>query len=96
MTLVKNINGTSDTDCKCGSWLQHWKKFTIQTVTYCSETSCMKTELVGAHVQKHNSTDNKWYIVPLCNAHNHVSSTSVLNVGATALVSANKSETCER
>ncbi len=21
---VRNINGTSDTTCKCGSWLKHW------------------------------------------------------------------------
>ncbi len=94
MTLVKNINGTSDTTCKCGSWLQHWKNFTIQTATYCSITSCINTDLLGAHVQKANSIDNNWYIVPLCRSHNN--STGVFEVGATALVSANKSETCDR
>lgn len=96
MTLVKNINGTtaSTTTCKCGSWLQHWKNFTTQTVIYCSASACTNTDLVGAHVQKANSTDEKWYIVPLCRAHNN--SAEVLDVGATALVPANRSETCDK
>ena len=25
----------------------------------------------GAHVKKVNSSDNSWYIVPLCRSHNH-------------------------
>lgn len=70
MTKVENINGTSDTECKCGSWIQHWKNFSIQTATYCSEESCIETDLEGAHVQKANSTDQSWYIVPLCGKHN--------------------------
>ena len=24
---VTNINGTSEYDCSCGSWLKHWEKF---------------------------------------------------------------------
>lgn len=50
---------------------------------------------MGAHVRKANSTDEKWYIYPLCNAHNK--STGELEVSDTyKLVSANKSETCEK
>lgn len=98
MTLVKNINGTTERakKCKCGSWIQHWKNFTTQMVTYCSESSCTNKYQDGAHVQKANSADEKWYIVPFCKPHNNASSTEVLNVGDTALVPANKSDTCEK
>jgi len=91
---IRNINGTSDTTCSCGSWLAHWKKFSGQPVTYCPATGCLKTDLVGAHVQKGGgSTDQKWYIFPLCSTHNqHVAELEVSDVHK--LVSANKSETC--
>jgi len=91
---VKNINGTSDTKCSCGSWLDHWKKFSGQAVTFCPASGCFKTDLVGAHVQKGGgSSDQKWYIYPLCNAHNQ--HTGELDVSDSyTLVSANKSETC--
>ncbi len=93
---IKNINGTSQTTCACGSWLNHWKKFSGQsTFSYCPAGACLKTDLVGAHVQKSDSSDNKWYIYPLCNAHNQ--HTGVLEVSDTyKLVSANKKETCEK
>ena len=101
---IKNINGTSDTTCACGSWLNHWKKSSGQTApTYCPSTSsldkltksCVNKDLVGAHVQRADSSDDKWYIYPLCNAHNQY--TGVLEVSDTyKLVSANKQETCEK
>jgi len=50
---------------------------------------------MGAHVQKADSSDAKWYIYPLCSAHNQ--STAELEVlDAYKLVSANKKETCEK
>ena len=67
---IKNINGTSDTTCTCGSWLKHWEKFSGQTTQFCTEVKCLNTDLVGAHVQKADDYDSKWYIIPLCNAHN--------------------------
>jgi len=93
---IKNINGTSQTTCSCGSWLKHWEKFSGQTVTYCPVSACLKKDLVGAHVQKGGgSTDQNWYIYPLCNAHNQ--STEELEVSDSyKLVSANKKETCEK
>lgn len=94
MAKVKNINGTSQSTCKCGSWYAHWRKFSGYDLTYCSVISCTKKERVGAHVQKANSTDNNWYIVPLCSSHNKSSGT--LDIGSTTLVSANKSLTCDK
>lgn len=90
---VKNINGTSQNRCKCGSWLQHWKKFSGQTATRCRAKGCSRTDLSGAHVQKAASYDNNWYIVPFCTAHNHTIGQVEL-VDGTVLVSANKSKIC--
>ena len=90
---IKNINGTSDTTCSCGSWLKHWEKFSGLSVTFCPVSTCVNKDLVGAHVQKANSTDDKWYIYPLCNSHNQ--STGELEVpDGNKLVPANKKETC--
>lgn len=93
---VKNINGTADAYCKCGSWLKHWEKFSEQPLpSYCSERSCIKTDLVGAHVQKYASTDSSWYIVPLCNFHNNtINPIEILD--HIKLVPASKSGTCEK
>ena len=92
---IRNINGTSQATCACGSWLKHWEKFSGQTVMYCPVDQCVRKDLVGAHVQKDGGFDNDWYIYPLCSAHNQ--STGVLDVSATySLVSVNKKETCEK
>jgi len=95
MTKIKNINGTSDRICRCGSWLKHWENFSGKKATYCSAYGCMqKTDLNGAHVQKATS-DMKWYIIPLCKEHN--AATGELEVSdSTVFVSANRSETCEK
>ncbi len=94
---IRNINGTSDTTCRCGSWLAHWKNFSGQAApTYCPAANCSNKDLVGAHVQKGGgSTDQKWYIYPLCEDHNkHKGELEVSD--SYKLVSANKKETCEK
>lgn len=92
---IKNINGTSQYTCACGSWLAHWENYSGQTVAFCPESTCLKTSLVGAHVQKAHSSDDNWYIYPLCSAHNQ--STGVLDVSdAYTLVSANQKKTCDK
>ena len=92
---VRNINGTRDNVCRCGGWLQHWKNFSGQSLpTYCPEASCMNTPDVGAHVQKDNSTDESWYIIPLCSTHNAQTGKSLTVSDSIALVSANVSKTC--
>lgn len=93
MARVKNINGTSDRDCACGSWLKHWENFSGDKAYYCSELNCFDKDLVGAHVQKANSNDDYWYIVPLCRLHN--AHRGELDVNQ-QLVSANRSKTCEK
>ena len=91
---VKNINGTSQNVCKCGSWLQHWRNYSGQQATICRASGCSRSDLAGAHVQKDVNYDNNWYIVPFCIMHNR-STYSVELVYGTALVSANKKLTCE-
>lgn len=67
---VKNLHGTSDntpngTD-KNLSWKEWWEKRTQKRFGECSCSSCTNFADVGAHVKKTDSSDGKWYIVPLC------------------------------
>ncbi len=92
---VKNINGTSDNTCKCASWLDHWLRFSGQTLpSYCPEEKCLHRPEIGAHVQKDSSTDNNWYIVPLCKTHNGETGKSLNISDSIALVSACVGDTC--
>ncbi len=93
---LRNINGTSERTCRCGGWLDHWKRFSGQSLPgYCPVNGCYNKDLVGAHVQKDNWYDNDWYIIPLCAAHNKKSDALELSDDWT-LVSANVSATCGR
>ena len=93
---VTNINGTSEYDCSCGSWLKHWEKFnsTGQSKPYLCPACGSPFVEVGAHVQKFGSFDNKWYIVPLCKACNNKSNSTILDIGACALAPASRASTC--
>lgn len=92
---VTNINGTSDNTCNCGSWLNHWKNFSRQSIPkYCPEESCVQKPGVGAHVQRDDSSDARWYIVPLCKTHNGETGKSLTISDSVTLVSANVSDTC--
>lgn len=95
MAKVKNINGTSDNNCKCGSWLKHWEMHSGKSANYCSAFGCMvKTDLVGAHVQK-TTTDMSWYIIPFCKEHNQTKGELQITE-PTTFVSASKKETCDK
>jgi hypothetical protein len=93
---IKNIKGTSVLTCPCGSWLKHWENFSNQSINSCPVNDCSETDLVGAHVQEGgDSTDDAWYICPLCSAHNK--DPEELEVSPSCkLVPANKSDTCEK
>lgn len=73
---VININGTSRFTVPKGydSWLDYWEKQTGLSALKCGTWGCMSFHgLVGAHVQKANSTDKRYYITPLCrNCNNRV------------------------
>jgi len=92
---VNNINGTSQNICKCGSWLKHWENFSNQSLPkYCPEKACTKAPEVGAHVQKDDSSDRSWYIIPLCKDHNAMTGKSLDVMDFIKLVSANVAQTC--
>lgn len=69
---VKNVNGSGRFSAPTGyrSWLDYWEKKTGSKAFFCSASNCFSSNLVGAHVQKANSTDNRWYIIPLCSSCN--------------------------
>lgn len=69
--MVKNINVTSEHKCKCGSWLTHWHNYSEKIATLCLAKGCSNFSTVDAHVQKDICSDNSWYIIPFCHAHNH-------------------------
>jgi hypothetical protein len=91
---VININGASNSTCRCGSWLDHWKRFGGQLPTYCPEEECYQKPEVGAHVQKDGSADKSWYILPLCNAHSGKKGEAITVSDHVRLVPANTRETC--
>lgn len=66
--LLKNIQGSYRFPIPIGygSWLDYWEKETDSKAFFCAASNCYGTNLLGAHVQKVDSTDNSWYIVPLC------------------------------
>jgi hypothetical protein len=92
---VKNINGTSDNACKCGSWLKHWLNYSGQSLpNYCPEKSCTNKPEVGAHVQKDSANDSSWYIIPLCKTCNAKYGQAIEISDSIKLVSANVSLKC--
>ncbi|MCX7716639.1 MAG: hypothetical protein N2Z73_04410 [Endomicrobia bacterium] len=92
---VKNINGTTQNICKCGSWLKHWENYSKQALpSTCPVENCKQRPEVGAHIQKDSLFDNKWYILPLCKTHNSYTRKTIVVSDSIVLVSANVSETC--
>jgi hypothetical protein len=74
MVKVKNLNGTAGrVPFGYESWLDYWETKSGQRATKCMRVGCNVTgrvNLVGAHIKKVDSSDNSWYIVPLCQADN--------------------------
>ena len=93
---VRNITSTSENKCSCGSWLDHWKKFARITLNTCSVQGCTGTDLVGGHVLKESTSDQSWYIVPLCVDCNNQRGQALDIRDNVTLVSANVAETCEK
>lgn len=94
---VQNINGTSDNECKCGSWKAHWEKYNENGDEWpmlCSEVGCIESATEGAHVQKEDEKDKNWYIIPLCKTHNGLHGKELEVVASTSFAPANCSETC--
>ncbi|WP_207153374.1 hypothetical protein [Prevotella herbatica] len=71
--FVTNVNGSARYSAPSGysSWLDYWNAHASHRAYRCGATDCHhRGDLVGAHVQKAYSSDQSWYIVPLCNSCN--------------------------
>jgi hypothetical protein len=67
LVWVKNVSEINQNACMCGSWLKHWVNFSHRSVPLlCSTMGCLEKAVIGAPVQIDDSTDQGWYIVPLC------------------------------
>ena len=87
----KNKNGTSERNCKCGSWKDHWIKNSKESWPLtCSAADCNNFAEVGAHVI--NSNEPGEWIIPLCRVCNKRIGEFSIKDGVT-LVSANKALT---
>ena len=79
--FIHNVKGSSKISVKppkpYDSWLSYWEdkaNCKLEANTYYKCPACgeatLRKDFDGCHVQKVNSTDQKWYIVPLCDACN--------------------------
>lgn len=90
----KNKKGTGVRTCTCGTWKQHWINFSGKPwPVSCSVSGCTNKPTLGAHVINSEVSGEK--IVPMCASCNNITEYFDLKGGIT-LVSANKSETCEK
>lgn len=74
--------------------MKHWRTVTRSKTGLCKELVCTNDATVGALVQKSNSKDTIWYIVPLCSTHNDMKGLELDLLGNPTLVSTNVSKTC--
>ncbi len=92
-TSWKNKKGTSERNCKCGPWKQHWLNFSKEEwPKKCCIKDCPKPATLGAHI--YNSKEAGEWIVPACDSCNKRSDEFSI-IPRTTLVSANKQKTCE-
>lgn len=91
---VKNLHGTSQLSCRCGSWLKHWENYTGRSAAVCLAVGCHRQDLVGGHVKKVNSRDEDHYIVPICVGHNNEAGS--YQVADNSLAPASVQKTCGR
>jgi len=93
-TQGRNINGTTGLQCRCNSWLRHWKFYSGQGVAFCVVKDCEKRALVGAHIElKPKQTED--FIAPYCASHNSCKKTNFENLDENfPVVSAKPTKLC--
>jgi hypothetical protein len=69
MATIKIVTDPEKKLCRCGTWLDHWNKFSGLKVRICGIKECPGFDLMGVKVQKADSEDDKIYIIPVCSAH---------------------------
>lgn len=95
---IKNTKGTSDRDCKCGSWIEHWENYSKKPASTCVVDGCSNKATVGAHIIRPNAKSDDYkthpYIVPMCSSHNGKHGEEFYSKENTTFVWANVAETC--
>lgn len=90
------VNNPDSSNCACGTWLDHWNKFSGQAApVHCPLLMCVEKTEVGAHVHKEGSA-GKTYILPLCKRHASQPGETIVVNDYLPLVSANVTETCAK
>jgi hypothetical protein len=90
---VKNVEEYEQNGCRCGTWLDHWKKFSYVKIQKCVVVGCSNIDLAGCPVIRSNPEDNNIYIIPLCKEHSQ-SKEELKILPSCPFVSANLKITC--
>jgi hypothetical protein len=106
MTIIKNVEGTSNLTCACDNWLVHWRNHSnITSPKACCVNGCKNAPEVGAHIHKMDMNFGicsimgfkpDCYIVPMCTHHNNQRGAKLEIAGSTIFVSSNPSNTCKK
>jgi len=94
---LRNQKGTAERSCGCGSWLDHWKRYTKSTGTpLCVVQNCNERATVGAHVELSRVDELKGqsYIAPMCASHNGQHGAELKSKPEVKLARGNVKETC--
>lgn len=96
---IKNEVGTSQRPrCSCGSWLDHWKKYSKKPPGKCCVAGCNNDATVGAHVTRPAAQNHDYrthsYLVPMCSEHNGSHGQTFSTKEGCTFVWANVSSTC--
>lgn len=105
--ITRNLKGTTNYKlsgekvkrrrCRCGSWIEHWRKFTGGKRVTCAVIGCNNLAKCGAHVVSTDGRrDQQWWIVPVCSNCNHYRNIKEMKIDRRSwLVSANMWLTCK-
>ena len=66
MAKIRNMRGTSNLGCSCGTWIDHYHNHSATKATGCSVAGCDGPAALGAHVYYADGIDPSQYIVPMC------------------------------
>jgi hypothetical protein len=90
----RNVNGSGDRTCPCGTWKKHWENFSNHSwPDKCAIKECNSKPILGAHVYHLDVSGEK--IIPACNECNQLVGKFTLKP-ETKFAAANTSETCEK
>ena len=85
---VKNITAINGRVCGCGKWFEHWEHHSGRELpAYCAEQTCASRPEVGVYAQKHQSADESWYLILLCERHGNGAEKTLRVRDATLMVS---------